>query len=237
MLADVDKDKVKALLSRIWQDKGQGFISPQSAAQIMSAYGISVPSSGIATSVAHAISLAEQFSYPVALKLVADGIIHKADVGGLALNLENELDVRQAFQRIVGENPRRRAMIQSMAATGVEVIVGIQRDAQFGPVLMFGAGGTYVEVSQDVSFRLAPLCHLDAMEMIQETVIGQILYGVRGIPPSDVESLQNVLLRVGQLASDFPSIAELDINPLIVNAQDKGCSAVDVRIAIDKMPQ
>ncbi len=235
-ITDVDPDKVRELLTTTWQNQGKGFINPQCAAQVLSAYGIPVPQSGIVSSVEQALKYAEQFGYPVALKLVADGIVHKIDVGGIALNLKNDTQVRQAFQRIVGENLQYRAMIQSMALPGHEVIIGIERDSQFGPVLMFGTGGTYVEFSKDVAFRLAPICSRDALEMIGETVTGQILKGVRGNQRSDIVSVVDVLRRVGQLASDFPSIAELDINPLIVSSQGNHCWAVDVRITIDQMP-
>lgn len=235
-ITDVDVNRVRALLTTVWQNRGKGFIPPAVAVDILSAYSIPVPPSGIAYSAKQAVAFAEQFHYPVALKILAEGLVHKADVGGIILNRENATQVCEAFYRITGKNPRHRAMIQSMITSGHEAIVGMQRDAQFGPVLMFGTGGTYVEVCHDVAFRLAPICHLDALEMIGETVSGQILKGVRGNQPGDIASTVDVLLRVGQLASDFPSIAELDINPLIVSAYANGCWAVDVRIAIDRQP-
>jgi acetyltransferase len=233
---DVDRNLVKTLLTSAWEEKGAGFINPAIAVQIVSAYGIPVPDSGVASSLKQALILAEKIQYPVALKLVAKGVIHKMDVGGLALDLGNADQLQKAYQRIVGENPANRAMIQSMVSAGEETIVGIQRDSQFGPILMFGAGGTYVEVNQDVIFRLAPLCRHDALDMVGETVIGRILGGIRGRKPRDTDNLVDVLVRIGQLAHDFPAIAELDINPLIVNEKGKGCSAVDVRIAIDQSP-
>jgi acetyl coenzyme A synthetase (ADP forming)-like protein len=235
LLTDIDQDMVKRMLTPRQQKNGKGFISPQLAANVLHAYGIPVPSSEIASSVEEAISLAEKFNYPVALKLIAEGVIHKVDVGGLALNLSDALQVRQAYHRIIGDNSGHQAMIQSMVYPGTEVIIGIQRDPQFGPVLMFGAGGTLVEINRDVAFRLAPLCRRDALDMIQETAIGQVLKGLRGSQASDIESVVDVLVRVGQLAADIPVIAELDINPLIVYPQNGGCWAVDVRIALDHM--
>ncbi|TFG67404.1 MAG: CoA-binding protein, partial [Anaerolineales bacterium] len=233
---DVDADRVRALLAAVWQNRGAGFIPPNVAVQILSAYGIPVPLSAIAGSAEEAIRIAEGFKHPVAIKIVADGIIHKADVGGIFLNLQDAAEVREAYNRIVRDNPLWRVLIQSMVPPGQEVIVGMQRDPQFGPLLMFGTGGAYVEISHDVAFRLAPLCRHDAFDMIRGTIAGQILQGVRGDQPRDIDSTVDVLLRVGQLANDFHCISELDINPLIISAQGEGCWAVDGRIAIDQMP-
>ncbi len=127
-------------------------------------------------------------------------------------------------------------MVQQMAPKGQEVILGAQRDAQFGPLLMFGMGGIYVEVLRDVAFRLAPISALDAEEMIAETAVGKIMRGVRGQTPADLAAVVDTLRRVGQLVSDFPCISEMDINPLIVGAQGQGAWAVDVRIALDQSP-
>jgi acyl-CoA synthetase (NDP forming) len=231
-ISDVSKEQVKILLGGIQQKEMQYFLTPQQAADIIHAYCIQVPDSGIASSTHEATSLAEEIGYPVALKLVAEGITHKTEAGGVALNVEDTAGVQQAYKSIVGDNLQYRALVQSMAAPGVEVIVGFQRDAQFGPVLMFGTGGIAVEVNQDVSFRLAPLCRHDAQDMIAETAVGQMLQGIRGGSASDVDSLVDVLQRVGQLASDFPSISELDINPLIVYEKGQGCIAVDVRMVV-----
>jgi len=127
-------------------------------------------------------------------------------------------------------------MVQEMAPEGREVILGAQRDPQFGPLLMFGLGGIYVEVFKDVAFRLAPLAEHDAQEMIAETAAGQLLAGVRGEAAGDLAATVDTLRRVGQLVHDFPCIAEMDINPLIVGAAGEGAWAVDVRIAIDSAP-
>ena len=234
---DVDADSVRALLTNVWQNQGEGFIPPNAAVQILSAYGIPIPLSVIVSSAAEAVRIAEAIEYPVAMKIVADGIVHKADVGGVALNLQEAAHVRAAYENIVKNDPLKRVMIQTMVSPGQEVIVGIQRDPQFGPLLMFGTGGSYVEINHDVAFRLAPLCRHDALDMVKGTIAGKILQGVRGDKPRDIDCAVDVLLRVGQLAYDFPCIAELDINPLIVGAHGEGCWAVDVRIAIDQSPK
>jgi acetyltransferase len=158
-------------------------------------------------------------------------------VGGIALDLQDAEAVRAAFARMVGGDETRAVMIQQMAPEGREVIVGAQRDPQFGPLLMFGMGGIYVEVLKDVAFRLAPLCERDAREMVAETAAGQLLEGVRGEAPGDLDAVVETLRRVGQLVADFPCIAELDINPLIVGQVGAGAWAVDVRMALDKAPE
>ena len=168
--------------------------------------------------------------YPVALKRVAPGLVHKADSGGVALHLADGEAVRAAFERMVG--PGERAFVQRMASGGLEVIVGGQRDEQFGPLVMFGLGGAYVEVLRDVAFRLAPLSVEEAREMVAETAAGRLLAGVRGRPPLDEEAVVAALLRVGQLLADFPPVAEVDVNPLMVGPAGEGASAVDVRVVL-----
>ncbi|MDF1515145.1 MAG: acetate--CoA ligase family protein, partial [Anaerolineae bacterium] len=181
-----------------------------------------------------AVLLANKTGYPVALKLVADGVIHKADAGGLALNLTTPDQVRQAFGKITADRDGARAMVQAMVPAGHETIIGAKRDPQFGPVVMFGTGGTYVEVRNDISFRLVPVSAQEAAEMIDETAMGSILKGIRGQPPADLQGIIDVIVRIGQLVTDFPIITELDINPLIVGPAEAGCWAVDARIAVDR---
>lgn len=235
-ISDVDREAARRVLQAAWDKHGAGFLDAQDAAQIAAAYGIRVPFSGIAASTEEAVVLAEQAGYPVVLKLIAPGVVHKADVGGILLNLREAEAVRAGFTRLTQGNPAYQAMVQRMAPKGQEVILGAQRDAQFGPLLMFGMGGIYVEVLRDVAFRLAPIAEVDAREMIAETAVGKIMHGVRGQAPSDIEAVVDTLRRVGQLVSDFPCISEMDINPLIVGAAGEGAWAVDVRIAIDQPP-
>ncbi|MGC9469657.1 MAG: acetate--CoA ligase family protein [Anaerolineae bacterium] len=235
-LKEVDRGAVRALLRQAWEQQGKGFLDAEMAAQVASAYGIRVPRSGLAASQATAVSLARSFGFPLAMKLIAPGVIHKADMGGIALNLQDVDAVQEAFRQMVGEDPDRQVMIQEMAPAGHEVILGAQRDPQFGPVLVFGLGGAFVEVLKDVAFRLAPLNEDDARGMIMETAAGQILSGVRGQPPADIDGVVATLRRVGQLVTDFPCISELDINPLIVGTASDDAWAVDVRIALDTEP-
>ena len=235
-VADVDRARARALLAQAWAAQGAGFLDAEVAGQIAAAYGLRVPFSGIAATAAEAVQLAEQAGGPVVLKLIAPGVVHKADVGGIALNLQGAEAVRAAFERMVKE-PGQQAMVQQMAPRGQEVILGAQRDPQFGPLLMFGMGGIYVEVLKDVAFRLAPLCAEDARAMLAETAAGRIMEGVRGESPGDIPAVVETLRRVGQLVGDFPCVSEMDVNPLIVGPEGAGAWAVDVRIAIDGAPE
>ncbi len=235
-LTDVDREAAARLLREAWAAQGAGFVDAEVAAKVAAAYGIRVPFSGLAATAEEAVALAEEAGYPVAAKLIAPGVVHKADVGGLALGLADAEAVRAAFERLVAGHAGAKVMIQAMAPKGTEVILGAQRDPQFGPLLMFGMGGIYVEVMRDVAFRLAPIAAADAREMIGETAVGKILAGVRGQPPADVEAVVETLQRVGQLVADFPAIAELDINPLIVGKAGEGAWAVDVRMRLDRQP-
>ncbi|HOT92346.1 MAG TPA: acetate--CoA ligase family protein [Anaerolineae bacterium] len=231
-IKDVDRATAQTLLNAAWKHNGAGFLDAETAAQVADAYGIPVPFSGLATTADEAVALAEKAGYPVVLKRIAADVVHKADVGGLALDLRDAEAVRAAFERVT-DGGRTRAMVQQMIPAGHEVILGAKRDAQFGPQLMFGMGGLYVEILRDVAFRLAPISAGDARDMIAETAAGRIMEGVRGAPPDDIPAVVETLQRVGQLVSDFPCIAEMDINPLIVGHAGMGAWAVDVRIRID----
>jgi succinyl-CoA synthetase beta subunit len=198
---------------------------------VAAAYGLTTPASDLAATADEAVALAEAFGYPVALKRVAPGVVHKADVGGIALGLDSAGAVRAAFEGMI--EPGERGMVQRMAPEGREVIVGAQRDPQFGPLLMFGMGGIYVEVLEDVAFRLAPLNDAEAREMMAETAAGQLLEGVRGQPPGDMAAVVETLIQVGRLMVDLPQVAEVDLNPLIVGPAGEGAWAVDVRILLD----
>ena len=242
-VADVNREQARRLLAAAWEAKGRHFLDAETAAQVAAAYGIRVPRSGLAQTADQAVALAESFGYPVVVKLIAADVVHKADVGGIALNLGHADAVRAAFERMVGSRtgapsrPGSAAMVQQMAPAGQEVILGMQRDPQFGPLLMFGLGGLYVEVLRDVSFRLAPLNERDAETLVAETAVGKILKGVRGQPPGDLAAVVDTLRRVGQLVSDFPCLAELDLNPLMVGPLGQGAWAVDARMAVDQPPR
>jgi acetyltransferase len=173
------------------------------------------------------------------MKIVSPDILHKTDVGGVRVGIENELQVEEAFFDITAQSrqysPQAAILgvsIQEMVKGGKEVILGMSKDVQFGPLIMFGLGGIYVEVLKDVSFRIAPLSVEDADQMIREINAYPLLRGTRGEQPTDIAALRECLLRLSQLVTDNPEILELDINPLIVKPE--GAVAADVRIILEE---
>jgi len=208
------------------------------AREVIAAYGIPTPEVKLAHSPDEAVKLANEISYPVVMKIISPDILHKSDVGGVKVGMMTPSDVRDAYDLITYR--ARRFMpgadiwgvsVQQMVPQGKEIIIGVNRDPQFGPLIMFGMGGIYVEVLKDVTFRLAPLSRQDAKEMIQEIRTYRLLRGVRGEAPVDIEAITDVLLRVSQLVMDFPEIVELDINPLM--ALEDRAVAVDMRMVVE----
>ncbi|MCW4020119.1 MAG: acetate--CoA ligase family protein [Candidatus Bathyarchaeota archaeon] len=238
--SDVVDETVKNILSEVRRD-GRLSLTTEESLQIAAAYGIATPRARITRSRSEAAEIADSMGYPVVMKVVSPEILHKTDVGGVVLNVNTREEVERRYDAIVGKvlasMPRARilgVLIQSMAPWGREVIVGAVRDIQFGPLMMFGLGGIYVNFLRDVSYRLCPLTRSEAREMIEETKAYTLLRGVRGEPPSDIESVIDVLLRVSQIMSRFEEIVEMEVNPLFVYEETKGCSAVDIRITISK---
>jgi acetyltransferase len=215
-----------------------GKVSEPDALRILEAYGIPVtpwrfvPAEGAGD----AAAAARELGFPVALKIVSPAIIHKSDVGGVALGLGDEAAVRTAAARLVALLAADRGtggvLIQRMAPSGRETIVGLTRMPGVGAMVMFGLGGVYVEVLRDVQLRLAPLLDRDARRMIRDVRMFPLLEGVRGEPRRDLDALEEVLLRVSQLAQRHPRIAEMDINPLF--ALERGVVAVDARVRVEE---
>ncbi|MBN1123194.1 MAG: acetate--CoA ligase family protein [Anaerolineae bacterium] len=207
---------------------------------LMQSYGISVPASGLAPDVDQALLLAETIGYPLVLKLEAAGLSHKTDVGGVRLGIESPDDLRIAFTEMVDQFHEKMphtsidgVRLQPMVDGMTELIVGMVRDPQFGPLIMVGAGGTQVELQKDVAFDLAPINHYQAEALIDQTSAGQLLAGFRGGDPADRDAVVDVVVRLSQLALDWPQIAEVEINPLIVRRVGEGASAVDARLRLD----
>jgi succinyl-CoA synthetase beta subunit len=203
---------------------------------LLRAYGIAAPAMAVARSGSQAANMASKMGFPVALKIVSADIVHKSDVGGIALNLDNGEMVAQAFAEMMArtreaypEAKIRGIQVQRMVSGGQEVIAGVSRDAQFGPLVMFGSGGVEVEGLQDVAFELAPLTRGAAGRLLQETWAGRKLGGFRHLPAVDEAAVLDILIRLGQMAVDHPRLAEIEINPLLVLAE--GATAVDVRAA------
>ncbi|MXX18977.1 MAG: acetyl-CoA synthetase [Dehalococcoidia bacterium] len=199
--------------------------------------GIPVTATTLAQTREEAAAQAEAIGYPVALKVVSPNVAHKSDVGGVVLGLESHEEVAEGYDEIISSVQAAQpsaniegVSVQEMASPGVEVIVGVTTDPQFGPVMMFGLGGIMVEVLGDVAFRLAPLGEGDARDMIDEIQGRQVLDGVRGQPPVDIRAIEAMLDGVSAFAAEHPEVAELDLNPVI--ASPEGAIAVDARIVL-----
>ena len=236
--SEVDQDKVRSIFRTVREDN-RHVLLPHEAAAVANAYGIRTPEIRLATSSEEAIGYAEEIGYPVVLKIVSPDILHKTDYGGVELNLTNSDMVRIAFDEIMRKSRRGQPLakiygvsVDKMVAKGREMIIGMSRDPQFGPMVMFGLGGIYVNFLKDVAFRLAPLNERDAQQMMEETKSYTLLEGVRGETRADIPALKDTLLRVGDLIWDFPEISEMDINPVFVYDEGKGCSALDVKITL-----
>ena len=236
---NIDKDTVKKVLNSARKEKRR-FLPEPEAHRVLQAYGFPVLDSRLAKNEAEGIKFAEEIGYPVVLKIVSPDILHKVDVGGVKLNIRNEKELKKAYKDIINnvENGKPDAriwgiFIQKMVKGGKEIIIGMNRDPHFGAMLMFGLGGVYVEALKDVTFRIAPISDLSALQMIKDIRSYKILKGFRGEKSSDIDSIAECLERLSQLVTDFCEIAELDINPLIVFDKGKGAKVVDARILID----
>jgi len=201
-------------------------------------YGIPVTKFELARSEEEAVKFADAIGFPTVLKIVSSDIIHKSDVGGVIVGLKNSDDVRhgynQILQNVKKHDPKARiagVLVQEMAPPSTEVIVGAIKDPQFGPAVMFGLGGVFVEVLKDVTFRIAPITEDDACDMISEVKAYPLLKGYRNTPPADIEAIEKILLSTSRLVTDCMEIKELDLNPVIV--YEKGAKTVDARIILE----
>jgi acetyltransferase len=231
-LFPMDRARISSILKQAIQKK-RDLLLPE-AMEVIQACGISVAES---TTVHHKEELEEalhKIGFPVAMKMVSSEISHKSDVGGVVLNIDSLHKAEEAFEKMMALTPENRwgVFVQKMVLNGKEVIVGAKRDPSFGPVLLFGLGGIYVEVLQETSLRVAPIHRSEAEEMVSELKGSAILKGIRGEPPRDMEALTEILLRVSQLMVEFSEIEGIDINPVM--ALEKGAIAVDARIIVSR---
>jgi len=209
------------------------------AKELLKEAGINVVETKLATSKEQAVAISQKLGFPVALKIASTDIIHKSDAGGVKLGLKTVAQVSKAYDDIMKSikktipNARIEGVsVQKMAKPGVEVIIGMSKDAQFGPVLMFGLGGIFVEILKDVSFRIVPLMKRDAKDMIREIKGFPLLQGYRGSEPVDLENLENILLKISEFVEKTPEVKELDLNPIF--AYKDGAVAVDARVILEK---
>jgi acetyltransferase len=235
---EVDQETVARIFAEVRADD-RFKIGDAESRDILTAYGIRVPKSKLCATAEEAVAFADEIGYPVVMKIASPDILHKTDVGGVRIGIESPAAVRDAFDLMVYRAQRYQpqaqiwgCLVQEQVRGGKEVITGMSRDPQFGPLVMFGLGGIYVEVLKDVSFRIAPFDRKEAMAMIQEIRSFGLLRGVRGEPPADLDAVAETLLRLSQLVTDFPEIVEMDINPLMVFERGRGVMGVDMRLVL-----
>jgi acetyltransferase len=211
------------------------------AKEVLEAYGFMTPKGSIATNAEQAVNIAQQIGYPVVMKIWSPDIVHKSDVGGVKVGLNNAKEVMDAFDLMMYRIPMKvpdayilGVLVQQMCKSGLEVILGMNRDPRFGPMMMFGMGGTMVEVLKDVSFYLAPLTSDEAKQMLINTRTYKMLQGVRGQEGVDIDAIAEGLQRLSQLVTEFPQIKEMDINPFVVGREGVVPIAVDARMSVEK---
>ena len=220
------------------REDGRTTLTEIESKRIISEENISVVETKLARTKKEAVRLAREMGFPVVLKIVSPEVIHKSDSGGVKLGLENAAQVGKAYTEIITsikeKEPKAKiegVSVQRMVRPGVEVIMGMSKDAQFGPVLMFGLGGVFVEVLKDVAFRIVPLARGDASQMVEEIKGYPVLKGYRGQGPVDIAALEENLLKLSQFVERTPEIKELDLNPIF--AYTDGAVAVDARIILE----
>lgn len=235
---DIDREKARKIFAVVKKD-GRKVLFPHEAIEVVEAYGVNAPGSKLAETAEEAVRHAEEIGYPVVMKVVSPDIMHKTDIGGVELNLTNPEMVRIAFEEIMRKSRKSQPLakiygitVDKMVPRGREMIIGMSRDPQFGPMIMFGLGGIYVNFLKDVSFRLAPVNEREAQEMMEETRSYALLKGVRGQAPADIDAMRDAILRIGLMVWDLPELKELDINPILVYDKDKGVSALDVKMTL-----
>jgi acetyltransferase len=239
---DVDREGGLELLNEVSR-QGRSELTPLEAQRLVECYGIRAARATVATDVKELGGVAQKVRYPVVLKAIAPGLVHKTEAGGVRLDIHTPEELMDAALKMTGEMKRRLPtsavpedhfgfLVQEYVRGGREVIVGMTRDPKFGPLVMFGLGGIYVETFKDVVFRVPPITDLEAQEMIRQIRGYQLLEGVRGEPAVDLEKLTEILERFSRLVEDLPQLAEIDINPLMVFPDGADFRAVDIRVRL-----
>jgi 3-hydroxypropionyl-CoA synthetase (ADP-forming) len=233
-----DKIKVQRIFDDIISSKDK-VITEESAKEILSEYEIRVPRYALVTNADEAVNKAKELGYPLVAKIVSPQILHKTDVGGIRVGLKSEAEVRQTFDdlytRLSKQYKVKGVLLERMVTQGIELIVGLQNDSQFGPVIMVGIGGIYTEIFKDVVFRILPITNAEATSMIEDLRGKQILKGFRGAEPIDIEMLSNALVKIGRLGTDMAAYYEsIDFNPVIVYPNDY--YVVDAKMILREKP-
>jgi acetyltransferase len=235
-----NRNRVEKLIRAKLNGNLKCYLPEREAADLLQSYDLPLLGNCLVTGPDDIDAACKDMRFPVAMKIVSRDIVHKVDAGGVLLNISDAAEAEAAFARIVENGKRFNAnakidgvLMQEMAGKGVEVIIGCARDPKFGPIVMFGLGGTLVEALKDVTFRLSPMRIASAENMIRSIKAFSVLQGVRGNPPSDLDAIRECILRVSTLVADHPEISELDINPLIVYPEGQGAVVADCRIMLE----
>jgi acetate---CoA ligase (ADP-forming) len=227
---------VEPVIARVGE-KG-AWLEPGEVEAVLAGFGITLPKSGIAATPDDAVRVAAEIGGPVVVKVISESALHKSDVGGVLLNIEGEEEVRLAFEAVTSAvSEHDGVLVQEMIAGGHEVLVGITEDPNFGPLLVYGLGGIYVELLKDVAFRLNPLTDVDAQEMVREIKGAKLLEGYRGLPAGDIDAVVETILRISAMAAAIPEIVEMDLNPVMVLEPGEGVRVVDARIRVKAVRQ
>lgn len=236
---DMDLARARLIAQEALTRRGAGWLTTEETRELLSSQHLPVAPGGVAKTADEAVELARQVGFPVAVKLASRTLVHKTEIGGVFLDLDDEAAVRRAHGNICDRLSREGklgamegVLVQPMFSGGVEVMVGVTEDPQFGPLIAFGLGGIHVEILGDVCFRVTPLTDRDAREMVHAIRGYRLLEGYRGHAPGDVEALQELLLRVSRLVEEVPQIAELDLNPIFALPPGQGCRIVDARVRV-----
>ena len=235
---DVDYKKAQEIIAKS-VNEGRDQLTTRESIDVLDAYGIRVCKSGFAKSEDEAVSIADSIGYPVVMKMTSKTTSHKTDVGGVRVNIQSAEQLRAEYQDLIAKLTEKGlieglegVIIQEMVKGNREMVCGIATDPQYGPMMMFGLGGVFIEVMKDVTFRIAPLTDVDAKEMIKSVKAYKLLEGARGTKPAQMEQIEETLLRLSQLVNDFKFIDELDINPLLISEKTGEGIAVDGRIKV-----
>jgi acetyl coenzyme A synthetase (ADP forming)-like protein len=239
---DVDARAARDICRQALAQRGAGWLSTEETRGVLLALGLPLAPGGVARSADGAVEVARGIGFPVAVKLASHQIVHKTEMGGIFLHVQDEAGVRRAFEAIrqrLAQEGKLAAMqgvlVQPMVSGVVEVMVGVTTDPLFGPLIAFGLGGVHVEILGDVRFRVTPLTDRDASDMVREIRGYRLLEGYRGHEPADVKALEEVLLRISLLVEEVPEITELDLNPILARAPGEGCQIVDARLRVEPL--
>ena len=235
---NVDRAKAESIMKQSISE-GRAQLTTRESIDVLDAYGIRVCKSGFATNIDEVVEVGNRIGYPVVMKMTSKTTSHKTDVGGVRVNIQSEEQLRNEYNDLIAKLTEKGlidglegVIIQEMVKGNREMVCGIATDPQYGPMMMFGLGGVFIEVMKDVTFRIAPLTDVDAAEMIKSVKAYKLLEGARGTTPAQMEQIQETLMRLSQLVTDYPFIDELDINPLLISEKTGEGIAVDGRIKV-----